>query len=130
MIDHIGVAVSDIGKSRAFYEAALRPLGLKIVASMTPDQTHSGGTAIGFGRTDNNGFFWIADQERPGQGTHVALAVERRDQVDEFHKAALAAGGGDNGAPGLRPQYRPNYYAAFVLDPDGLNLEAVCYAER
>ncbi len=128
MIDHIGIAVSDIEKSRAFYQAAFKPLGLEITMEATPDQTESGGTAIGFGRKGDNGFFWIADNERPGEGTHVALQADTRGQVDEFHKAALAAGGKDNGAPGPRPNYGPNYYAAFVYDPDGANIEAVCYA--
>ena len=69
----------------------------------------------------------LATIERVGEGTHVAFTAETRDQVDAFHEAALAAGGRDNGAPGLRPHYHPNYYAAFVLDPDGLNIEAVCH---
>lgn len=125
MIDHIGFAVTDIERSRAFYEAALAPLGLSLRMTATPDQTESGGTAIGFGK-DSRVFFWIADNERVGEGTHIALAADSRAEVDAFHRAALAAGGRDHGAPGLRPHYGPNYYAAFVLDPDGLNLEAVC----
>lgn len=86
--------------------------------------TESGGTAIGFGK-DDNPFFWIGDNERVGEGTHVAFTVESRAEVDAFHAAALAAGGRDNG--GLRPNYGPNYYAAFVFDPDGANIEAVCH---
>ena len=129
MIDHMGIAVSDIERSRKFYEAALVALGMSVNMEVGPDQTESGGTALGFGARDEK-IFWIADQERPGEGTHVAFRVERREQVDAFHAAGMKAGGRDNGAPGLRPHYGPNYYAAFVLDPDGANIEAVCYAEE
>jgi catechol 2,3-dioxygenase-like lactoylglutathione lyase family enzyme len=127
MIDHVGFAVSDAERSRCFYTAALAPLGIGLIVTAAPDQTEAGGTAHGFG-LDGNPFFWIGDNERVGEGTHVAFAVSTREQVDAFHAAALAAGGRDNGAPGLRPQYHPNYYAAFVLDPDGANVEAVCHA--
>lgn len=126
MLDHVGFAVADAERSRSFYEAALKPLGIGLVMSVTPEQTESGGTAHGFG-TEGNPCFWIGDNERVGEGTHVAFTAETRDQVDAFHEAALAAGGRDNGAPGLRPNYGSNYYAAFVLDPDGLNIEAVCH---
>ena len=129
MIDHIGIAVSDIERSRKFYEAALGALGMSVNMEVGPDQTESGGTALGFGARDEK-IFWIADQERPGEGTHVAFRVERREQVDAFHAAGVKAGGRDNGAPGLRPHYGPNYYAAFICDPDGANIEAVCYAEE
>ncbi len=129
MIDHMGIAVSDIGRSRKFYEAALGALGMTVNMEVGPDQTESGGTALGFGARDEK-IFWIADQERPGEGTHVAFRVERREQVDAFHAAGVKAGGRDNGAPGLRPHYGPNYYAAFICDPDGANIEAVCYAEE
>jgi catechol 2,3-dioxygenase-like lactoylglutathione lyase family enzyme len=126
MIDHIGFAVSDIGRARNFYRAALGPLGIELMMEYGPEMTQAGGTAIGFGR-DGNPFFWVGDNERVGEGTHVAFKAETRAQVDAFHAAALAAGGRDNGAPGPRPHYGPNYYAAFVLDPDGVNIEAVCY---
>lgn len=126
MIDHIGFAVSDLARSRRFYAAALAPLGIDELMVVTPEQTESGGAAVGYGR-DGNPFFWIGDNERVGEGTHVAFTAETREQVDGFHEAALAAGGVDHGAPGLRPHYGPNYYAAFVLDPDGLNIEAVCH---
>ena len=129
MIDHMGIAVSDIERSRKFYEAALGALGMSVNMEVGPDQTESGGTALGFGARDEK-IFWIADQERPGEGTHVAFRVERREQVDAFHAAGMKAGGRDNGAPGLRPHYGPNYYAAFICDPDGANIEAVCYAEE
>ena len=128
MIDHMGIAVSDIERSRKFYEAALGALGMSVNMEVGSDQIESGGTALGFGAGDEK-IFWIADQERPGEGTHVAFRVERREQVDAFHAAGVKAGGRDNGAPGLRPHYGPNYYAAFVLDPDGANIEAVCYAK-
>lgn len=128
MIDHMGIPVSDAARSRAFYEAALAPLGMKCLTTATPDQTEAGGTAHGFGK-EGGGEFWIGDNERVGEGVHVAFRAETRAQVDAFHAAAIGAGGRDNGKPGLRPNYGPNYYAAFVFDPDGANIEAVCYAE-
>lgn len=127
MIDHAGFSVADIARSRRFYEAALEPLGLALIMTAAPEQTENGGTALGFG-TPNDPFFWIGDNERVGAGTHVAFRADTRAQVDAFHAAALGAGGRDNGAPGLRPHYGPNYYAAFVHDPDEVNVEAVCRA--
>lgn len=127
MIDHVGFAVADAQRSRLFYEAALAPLGITLLRTATPDQTEAGGTAHGFGR-DGKPFFWIGDKEQVGEGTHVAFTVDTRAEVDAFHAAAVAAGGRDNGAPGLRTRYSPTYYAAFVLDPDGINVEAVCRA--
>ncbi|WP_116089829.1 VOC family protein [Sphingomonas crusticola] len=127
MIDHIGFAVRDAERSRLFYAAALAPLGITLVMSATPEQTEAGGTAHGFG-SDGKPFLWVGDNEKVGEGTHVALAARTRGEVDAFHAAALAAGGRDNGAPGLRPHYRPDYYAAFVHDPDGNNIEAVTFA--
>ena len=126
MLDHVGFAVADAERSRVFYEAALAPLGIGLIMSVSPEQTESGGTAHGFG-ADGKPYFWFGDNERVGEGTHVAFAAKSRAEVDAFYKAALAAGGRDNGAPGLRPQYHPNYYGAFVLDPDGLNIEAVSH---
>ncbi len=126
MLDHVGFAVSDAERSRVFYEQALEPLGIGLIMTVTPEQTEAGGTAHGFG-SDGKPYFWIGDHERVGQGTHVAFAVDSRAEVDAFHAAALAAGGTDHGAPGLRPHYHPHYYGAFVLDPDGLNIEAVCH---
>jgi catechol 2,3-dioxygenase-like lactoylglutathione lyase family enzyme len=125
MLDHVGFAVSDLARSRAFYEQALKPIGVADHGGWSRAD-RSGGTALGFGR-DGKPFFWIGDNERVGEGTHVAFAVPTRAEVDAFHEAALAAGGRDHGAPGLRPHYHPNYYGAFVLDPDGLNIEAVCH---
>jgi catechol 2,3-dioxygenase-like lactoylglutathione lyase family enzyme len=126
MLDHVGFAVADAGRSRAYYETALAPIGITLIATATPDQTEAGGTAHGFG-SNGKPFFWIGDNERVGEGTHVAFAVESRALVDAFYAAAMAAGGRDNGPPGLRPHYHPNYYGAFVLDPDGNNIEAVCH---
>jgi catechol 2,3-dioxygenase-like lactoylglutathione lyase family enzyme len=128
MLDHVGFAVSDIARSRAFYERALEPLGIALMMEIPPEQNAQGGggRALGFGK-DGNPFFWIADNQRVGEGTHIAFETDSRAKVDAFHQAALAAGGKDNGAPGIRAQYHPNYYAAFVLDPDGLNIEAVCH---
>jgi catechol 2,3-dioxygenase-like lactoylglutathione lyase family enzyme len=128
MLDHVGFAVSDIEASRRFYETALAPLGISLIMSVTPEQTESGGTAHGFG-SHGKPYFWIGGNERVGEGTHVAFATETRAEVDAFHEAALAAGGRDNGGPGLRPHYHPNYYGAFVLDPDGVNIEAVCHKD-
>jgi len=124
MIDHVGFAVTDAEASRRFYEAALAPLGITLLKTVTPEQTEAGGTAHGFGR-DGYPLFWVGDKERVGEGTHVAFAVGTRAEVDAFHAAALAAGGADNGGPGVREIYHPHYYGAFVLDPDGNNVEAV-----
>ena len=126
MIDHMGIPVSNIEPSRKFYEAALGALGMSVQMEITPDGTESGGTALGFGLPGEK-IFWIADGEKVGEGIHVAFTADRRAQVDAFHAAGLEAGGKDNGGPGLRPNYAPNYYAAFLHDPDGTNIEAVCY---
>ena len=126
MLDHIGLAISDIRRSEAFYSAALAPLGITKLYEYGPERTDSGGTAIGFGK-DMMPFFWIGDSERVGEGTHVAFNAPNRAAVDAFYEAAIAAGGRDNGPPGLRPKYHPGYYGAFVLDPDGINVEAVSH---
>ena len=127
MIDHIGFAVRDAERSRAFYEMTLAPLGIGLLMTIAPEQTEAGGTAHGFGR-DGKPFFWVGDNEKVGEGTHVAFAVATRDEVHAFHAAGLQAGGRDNGAPGLRSHYAPDYCAAFLFDPDGNNIEAVCHA--
>ncbi len=124
MIDHIGVPVRDIARSRAFDEAALAPLGIRTVRSET---NSLGNTAVLMGDSDIP--FVIADGEAVTTGLHIAFRAATTDAVDAFHRAALAAGGTDNGPPGLRPQYEGRYYAAFVLDPDGMNIEAVCHLE-
>jgi catechol 2,3-dioxygenase-like lactoylglutathione lyase family enzyme len=126
MLDHVGFAVADAERSKRFYSAALAPLGIELIKSVTPGQTEAGGTAHGFG-SDGKPYFWVGDNERVGEGTHVAFAAATRAVVDAFYEAALAAGGRDNGGPGLRPHYHPNYYGAFVFDPDGINVEAVCH---
>ncbi len=119
MIDHTGVAVSDIARSKAFYRAALAPLGYQVIMEFD--------AAAGFGIPPKPDF-WIGKADRSGPSVHVAFRADSRAQVDVFHRAAIAAGGRDNGAPGLRAHYHPNYYGAFVLDPDGHNIEAVCHA--
>ena len=129
MIDHMGISVSDLDRSRKFYEAALGALGMSVTMEVGGDKTESGGMALGFG-IPGESIFWIGDNEKVGEGTHVAFKADRRDQVDRFHADGLKAGGRDNGAPGLRPHYGPNYYAAFVYDPDGANIEAVSYEEE
>ncbi|MEA3014120.1 MAG: hypothetical protein QOD42_2665 [Sphingomonadales bacterium] len=126
MLDHVGVAVADAERSRIFYEQALAPLGIGLIMTVTPEQTEAGGTAHGFG-SDGKPYFWVGDNETVGEGTHIAFAAKTRADVDAFYAAALAAGGRDNGAPGLRPHYHPDYYGAFALDPDGINVEAVCH---
>ncbi len=126
MLDHIGFAVADFDRSRAFYDAALTPLGLGRVMEVSAAETGHASHA-GYGE-DGKPVFWIGSHGGPaGVSFHVAFAAADRAAVDRFHAAALAAGGRDNGAPGLRPHYHPNYYAAFVLDPDGHNIEAVCH---
>ena len=121
MFDHVGLNVSDYQASRSFYEQALAPLGYRVV--MAFDQWK----AAGFGTTDKPEF-WISERGPTGTGTHVAFQCPDRKTVDAFHEAALACGGRDNGPPGLREHYHPTYYAAFTLDPDSNNIEAVCHA--
>jgi catechol 2,3-dioxygenase-like lactoylglutathione lyase family enzyme len=119
VLDHIGLGVADIARSKAFYAAALAPLGYTLVMAW---DDHAG-----FGIAPKPDF-WIAPGAANAPPLHVAFRAETRAQVDAFHRAALAAGGRDNGAPGLRVHYHPTYYGAFVLDPDGHNVEAVCHA--
>ncbi|RZJ28102.1 MAG: VOC family protein [Brevundimonas sp.] len=125
MLDHIGLDVTDIIRSRAFYEQALAPLGYGVVQEIADNGT----TVVMFG-VEGQVDFVIADKDRPGEANHIAFRATTRDQVDAFHAAALAAGGRDHGPPGLRPNYGPGYYAAFVFDPDGFNVEAVCHADE
>ena len=120
MLDHMGFGVTDFRRSKAFYEKALAPLGIGIVKEV-PERE-----AMGFGAAGKP-FFWIARAEGLKGHLHVAFAAENRAAVDAFHRAAMAAGGTDNGAPGLRPHYHETYYAAYVHDPDGNNIEAVCH---
>jgi catechol 2,3-dioxygenase-like lactoylglutathione lyase family enzyme len=126
MIDHVGFAVADFAKSRAFYLAALAPLGVVPVMDVTKEQTGDyEGTGFGI---EGKPIFWIGGAAHASGPVHVAFVATSRDAVDRFHAAAMNAGGRDNGAPGLREHYHPNYYGAFVLDPDGNNVEAVCHA--
>ncbi len=126
MLDHIGLKVTDLARSRGFYEAALLPLGITTLHVLT--ETDTGGTSelVGLGR-DGKAMFWITEASSAGGPIHIAFAAGDRASVDAFHHAALAAGGRDNGGPGLRPHYHATYYGAFVLDPDGNNVEAVCH---
>ncbi|MDF3887927.1 VOC family protein [Cupriavidus basilensis] len=126
MIDHTGVVVCDFARSRAFYTAALGSLGF--IKNMEFPASVTGHTDVaGFGPPDKPEF-WISNGTPNQPPLHIAFRVNTRAEVDAYYKAALAAGGRDNGAPGLRPHYHPNYYGAFVLDPDGHNIEAVCHA--
>ena len=134
MIDHIGMPVSDIARATEFYENALRPLGYGIVLQISAEQTGDG-AAVGFGPPgkaeefqSGKPSFWIGEGERLGGHIHVAFVASSRAAVDAFYRAALAAGGKDNGPPGLRPHYHANYYGAFVFDLEGNNIEAVCHA--
>lgn len=123
MLAHVGIEVSDMERSRAFYAGALEPLGVTVVMEFDG--------AVGFGKETERGplpYFWLNARGRPATtGAHFAFGARSTDLVDAFHAAALAAGGTDNGAPGPRPIYHPGYYGAFVLDPDGNNVEAVCH---
>ncbi len=127
MLDHIGFPVSHFANSKTFYQAALEPLGIGVVKEVTAAQT-GGSSHCGFGEAGKP-YFWIGDGEGVVRGRfHVAFTAQSRRNVDAFYKAALAAGGRDNGKPGLRPHYHAHYYGAFVLDPDGHNIEAVCHS--
>jgi len=125
MIDHTGILVSDFAKSKAFYLQALAPIGYTLLLELPAAVT---------GHTDVAGFgeapkpdFWISRGAPNKPPIHIAFRATSRAMVDAFYQAAMAAGGVDNGPPGLRPHYHPNYYGAFVLDPDGHNIEAVCH---
>jgi len=121
MFDHVKFGVSDYAASKAFYLKALAPIGLEVVSEGSPsygiELSADGKSSLCLCQTD----------EKPAH-LHIAFVAQKRDQVDAFHRAALEAGGKDNGAPGLRPNYHANYYAAFVIDPDGHNIEVVCHA--
>ena len=125
MIDHVGFSVSDYTRAKTFYESALAPLGYTLVMEVIAEET--GQPAAGFG-SGGKPDFWIGAEGKLEKPVHVAIVANARPAVDAFYRAALAVGGKDNGAPGLRAHYHPSYYAAFVLDPDGHNIEAVCHA--
>jgi catechol 2,3-dioxygenase-like lactoylglutathione lyase family enzyme len=118
ILDHIGLAVRDFNKSVTFFRRALAPLGIQTVLE------GEGWAMLG---KDGRPEFWIGVHGIPPGPIHIAFAAENREQVRSFHRAALAAGGRDNGAPGIRTKYHPDYYGAFVFDPDGHNIEAVCH---
>jgi len=118
MFDHIGLGVSDYAASKAFFLAALEPLGVSIVME--------GEHGLGIGPKGKPSL-WLFETSGQPAPLHLAFTAENRAQVREFYRAAMAAGGKDNGAPGLRPHYHPNYYGAFVIGPDGHNVEAVCH---
>ena len=124
MIDHIGFPVADYARSKAFYLKALAPLSYALVMEVRQDANDS--PAAGFG-ANGKPDFWIGGEGALNRSVHIAVVARDRPSVDAFYRAALAAGGKDNGAPGLRPRYHPNYYGAFVLDPDGHNVEAACH---
>ncbi len=121
MMDHIVVRVRDLDASRRFYVEALAPLGYRIVKEVGP--------YVGFGDGTKSDF-WLGRGEPVTAAVHVAFGCGSRSGVDAFYARALKAGGRDNGAPGVRPLYHPDYYGAFVLDPDGNNIEAVCHAAQ
>jgi catechol 2,3-dioxygenase-like lactoylglutathione lyase family enzyme len=119
MLDHVTIGVGDVALSRKFYDLALAPLGIECL--------YAESDVVGYG-VKPNPFFWVGQRADPQTSVHIAFAAKDRATVTRFHEAALAAGGRDNGPPGFRPDYHPNYYAAFVFDPDGHNIEAVCHA--
>jgi catechol 2,3-dioxygenase-like lactoylglutathione lyase family enzyme len=118
MFDHVGFGASDYAASKAFFLKALQPLGAVVVME--------GPYGVGMGR-NGKPTLWMYQTQDPPTPLHLAFVAETREQVDAFHRAALEAGGKDNGAPGLRPNYHANYYGAFVIGPDGHNVEAVCH---
>jgi catechol 2,3-dioxygenase-like lactoylglutathione lyase family enzyme len=122
MLDHVTLGVTGLTRSIKFYDHALKPLGIERLA-------RDGSKSVGYGAS-GKAFFWIGERDEVGSGAHVAFAAPDRETVGAFHAAAIAAGGHDNGEPGLRPQYHRHYYGAFVLDPDGHNIEAVCHSPR
>ena len=125
MIDHVGFPVSDYARSKAFYQKALAPLGYVLIKEVQQKEHDAKACGFGIGGKPD---FWIGGEGGIDKPLHIAIAAKDRATVDAFHKAAIAAGAEDNGPPGLRPHYHANYYGAFVLDPDGHNIEAVCHA--
>jgi catechol 2,3-dioxygenase-like lactoylglutathione lyase family enzyme len=125
MLDHVGIPVSDYTRSKGFYLRAFAPLGYDLVLEVSSQET-GGHSHAGFG-TKGRPQFWIGSGKPIVGSVHFAFMAKDRAAVDAFYAAALKAGGKDNGSPGLRPHYHANYYGAFVLDPDGHNIEAVCH---
>jgi catechol 2,3-dioxygenase-like lactoylglutathione lyase family enzyme len=126
VIDHMGFSVSDYARAKVFYAKALAPLGYSLIMEVTQEQSGDF-PAAGFG-VDGKPDFWIGGEGGMNRPLHVAILAKDRATVDAFYQAAIAAGGRDNGPPGIRAHYHPDYYGAFVLDPDGHNIEAVCHA--
>ena len=124
MIDHMGISAADFETSKAFYDAVFAALGGSLLMTI-PKEFTGGKGVIGYGRDQAQ--FWVSEAKETGH-QHFAFSARARTEVDAFYKAAIAAGGTDNGGPGLRPHYHENYYGAFVFDPDGNNVEAVCHA--
>ena len=124
MFDHVKFGVSDFAVSKAFFKKALEPLGVAVIAEDEPTY------GVELGRPDNNASLVLFQTEEKPAHLHLAFTAENRQQVEAFYRLALEAGGQDNGAPGLRPQYHANYYAAFVIGPDGHNIEVVCHAPK
>ncbi|MDJ0629687.1 MAG: VOC family protein [Rhodobacter sp.] len=127
MIDHITFGVTDFARSTAFYDQAFAPLGVRRMFDV-PEEHSDGVKVTGYG--DDRPWFWLAEENATSGLVHIALQARNKAEVDAFHAAAILAGGTDNGAPGFRPHYHPDYYAAFVLDPDGHNIEAVCHGPK
>ena len=125
MIDHTGLNMSNPAMSRTFYDRALAPLGYKMMAEIPKEYT-GGKVVLGYGVPPKPDF-WLSEGTPNAPRLHIAFRADSRKIVDEFYKAAMAAGGKDNGKPGPRPHYHEHYYGAFVLDPDGHNIEAVCH---
>ena len=125
MIDHIGFSVSDYPRAKAFYEKALGPLDYVLIMEVQQDANDAPAAGFGAGGKPD---FWIGGEGGLNKPMHIAITAKDRPAVEAFYQAAIAAGAKDNGPPGLRPQYHPNYYGAFVLDFDGHNIEAVCHA--
>lgn len=128
MFDHVGFPVKNFKKSKSFYADALAPLGYSLVMEVSSDQP-GGKSHAGFG-AEGRPRFWISEGDVDKGNMHVAFKAKTRKAVEEFYEASLKAGGKDNGAPGLRPHYHENYYGAFVRDPDGHNIEAVCHLPK
>ena len=125
MLDHVGILVADWNKARTFYDAAFAPLGFSLIQEI-PEQFTGGVKVGGYGAQKPD--FWLTESKEVGPGRHYAFQAPNRAAVDAFYMAAMDNGGVDNGAPGLRPHYHETYYGAFVIDPDGNNIEAVCHA--
>jgi catechol 2,3-dioxygenase-like lactoylglutathione lyase family enzyme len=128
MIDHTGLNVSDPVRARRFYDAALAPLGYAMLSEIPKEHT-GGKVVVGYGVAPKPDF-WVAEGTPNQPPIHIAFRAANHEQVDAFYEAALANGGKDNGAPGPRPHYHQHYYGAFVLDPDGHNVEAVCHEPK